>query len=88
MVARKLHRKPSVLCTRFPNDLWTIRQARDLTQHEIASKIGISRGQYALFETGQQLPAIKILKKMLETLDVEESELYRMRNLKLTHEFS
>jgi len=47
-----------------------IRQARGLTQKELAQKIGVSTGAIGLYETNRRMPDLSTLKKLADALNV------------------
>lgn len=52
------------------------RTKRDLTQRELAEKVGISGPAIAAYETGKAKPRIETLFRLAQALDVEVSELF------------
>ena len=52
------------------------RNKRNLTQRELADKVGISGAAIAQYETGKAKPRIETLFRLAQALDVEVSELF------------
>lgn len=52
------------------------RQKRDLTQRELAEKVGVTGAAIAQYETGKAKPRINTLFRLAQALDVEVSELF------------
>lgn len=47
-----------------------------LTQDELSEKVGISRSQLAMIETGSSKPSIKLAKKLGEVLDTDWTKFF------------
>ncbi|EUJ46209.1 helix-turn-helix transcriptional regulator [Listeria fleischmannii] len=45
------------------------RIKKELTQTEVASRIGVARTTYAMYEQGKRTPSFKIAKKIANTLE-------------------
>lgn len=56
----------AVLHTRFPNNLGRLRVLRGKTQKAIAEMVGVSRSEYAQWETGAMLPSRGSLARLVE----------------------
>lgn len=52
------------------------RLKRDLTQRELAEKVGVTGAAIAQYETGKAKPRISTLFRLAQALDVEVSELF------------
>ena len=52
------------------------RNKRNLTQRELAEKVGITGPAIAAYETGKAKPRIEILFRIATVLDVEVTELF------------
>ena len=52
------------------------RQKRELTQRELAEKVGVSGPAIAAYETGKAKPRITTLFRLAQALDVDVSELF------------
>lgn len=63
-----------------------LRKSKNLTQEELAEKIGIGTPNISYFETGRFSPAIETLEKIAKALDVEIYELYMFNPLKSAEE--
>ncbi len=55
-----------------------LRSAKDLTQEQIADKIGVSRQKYARIESGANSITLDILSKVAEVLDVTVSDITKV----------
>jgi transcriptional regulator with XRE-family HTH domain len=55
--------------------LKALREARGLTQEELAKKAGISRGYLARLETGRHDPHLSRLRKLAKILKVKVGDL-------------
>ena len=47
-----------------------LRKERGLTQVQLANRLGITQGTFALYETGKRNPKIETVKKIAKALDV------------------
>ena len=45
-----------------------IRESSNMTQEELSNSLGISRSTVAMWETGQSVPRLPMLKKIAEAL--------------------
>lgn len=59
----------------FAKKLKELRQSKNLTGIELASKIGVSKGAISQWENGVALPSVDCLYDICEALQVEPSEL-------------
>lgn len=59
----------------FANKLTKIRKSRDLTQQELAKKIGIGISQMRRYEKGSSSPTLEVIKNLAITLGVSTDEL-------------
>ncbi len=59
----------------FCKNLKEIRRERDLTQKEIAKKLGVVESCYANWEQGRTEPSIAMLRKLCEIFSVSLDEL-------------
>ncbi len=59
----------------FGNNLKTLRKALDLTQEELAGRIGVGRRAYINYEKGNSLPSMDIFCKICDSLDVKASDI-------------
>lgn len=50
------------------------RRAADLTQQNIADKVGTDVTYYAKLERGEAIPSLKMLEKVLKALDLKSNE--------------
>ncbi len=60
---------------RFGNRLRALREARGLTQEELADDAGFSRSYYSDIETGKRNISILNLRRLAQSLNVSLSEL-------------
>lgn len=60
---------------RFSNNLIRLRQERKLTQQQLASFIGVTKGTISKWETGQSMPDIFMLPRLAAYFDVSIDEL-------------
>jgi len=59
---------------RLATNLRKARCAADLTQQEVADKVGTNVTYYAKLERGEAIPSLKTLEKVLKTLDLKSNE--------------
>lgn len=59
----------------FSETLRTVRKSANLTQREMAQKIGVSRSSYTYYETGHVQPDITTLVKICRILEVSADSL-------------
>ncbi len=52
----------------FANRLIDLRRARDMSQDDLAQKIGVKAGQVSHFETGRRHPSLLVLKRLADAL--------------------
>ena len=64
--------------------LKNIREQKNMTQNEIATKSGISRQYYGLIETGKRKVPVWTAKKIAAALDFEWQKFYEDENEKET----
>jgi transcriptional regulator with XRE-family HTH domain len=57
------------------SSLRELRDARVLTQAEVAAKVNLSVRQYSLLERGRHLPSIGVLRRLAEFFEVDAVEL-------------
>ncbi len=50
------------------------RRAADLTQQNVADKVGTDVTYYAKLERGEAIPSLKMLEKVLRVLDLKSNE--------------
>jgi len=68
---------------KYDNNLYYKRRIQNLTQKELAEKVGIKRHKISMLEHGHILPTIELLNKIAKELNVLESKLYPSRELKI-----
>ncbi len=54
----------------------------DLTQQEMADKIGISKGAYSLIEQGKRVGSIRTWVKIQELFNLTDEEVWRLQKPK------
>jgi transcriptional regulator with XRE-family HTH domain len=52
------------------------RDAYDLTQRELASKLGVKASHIAYLENGRRKPSLALLRRIAETLGLDEQRLF------------
>ncbi len=57
-----------------------IRKAKNLSQQEVAQRIGIDRAQYSRVETGKSEPTITSLLKIAKALEVDITDFFKNNN--------
>ncbi len=65
------------LRVRFGKNLKRLRNNRELTQEELAERIGISIEFVGLIERGQRAPSFDTIEKIAIALDTDVIELFR-----------
>ncbi len=60
---------------KFARYLQKIRQSKNVTQEELAEKIGVSQTWIAYIETGRNKPNLKMLEKIGKALGVKVKDL-------------
>lgn len=61
----------------FGNNLRVARERAELSQREVAERVGISQGVYAQYETAAKAPNINLAAKIADTLNVTLDELVK-----------
>ena len=64
-------------------NLYYKRRLRDLTQKKLAEKIGIKRHEISILEKGHKLPTSELLDKIINELNMKESDIYSDRELEI-----
>ncbi len=57
------------------------RKLRDMTQAELAEKVGLSNNFIALIESGKRAPSFETLEKLIEVLNVDVSQIFNFDEL-------
>lgn len=52
-----------------------IRQSKNMTQAEVATKAGITINYYARIERGEENPSFEILKRLVKALKIKSSDI-------------
>lgn len=60
---------------KFGQKMQKVRQSKDITQEELAARLGMHRTYIGLIERGERNPTIRTLYKIAKTLKVPASEL-------------
>lgn len=63
----------------FGQKLKKLRTERGITQEKLAEMIGIEPGTIGMIEIGKRATSFKTLQKIVETLDINYSELFDIR---------
>lgn len=58
------------------------RKLRDMTQAELAEKVGLSNNFIALIESGRRAPSFETLERLLEVLNVSVSQVFNFNEIK------
>lgn len=66
--------------TQFGQYLKECRSVLELTQYEIADKLGLERSTYTFYETGKTMPSIVVLLKLAKIYNVPCSEFLKVIN--------
>lgn len=60
----------------FGEHLKTLRQSQNLTQRNVADKLGCSESTYANWEQGRTEPSIRDMYALLALFDIDANELF------------
>jgi transcriptional regulator with XRE-family HTH domain len=63
----------------FPTKLKELRQARGLTQEQLAKLIGVNLRTYKRYEEGKTTPMISIYKRIVIALETTSDELLELK---------
>jgi len=63
--------------TRIGKKLQAARKLKDLTQEQVADKVGISRTYYSQIENGERNPAATVIMDISKVLSVDISDILR-----------
>jgi transcriptional regulator with XRE-family HTH domain len=63
----------------FPTKLKELRQARGLTQEQLAKLIGVNLRTYKRYEEGRTTPRIAIYKRIVIALETTSDELLELK---------
>lgn len=69
-------RKPDAPLSAIPNSLQDRRLARNLSQRDVAAKLGTTRGTYSTIEAGYCLPSKDLAEKLRLFFRCELADLY------------
>lgn len=73
---RRLRRGTQLSCPFRGNNLAELRIAKNMTQKELAQRIGIPRSTYAHIELGTYLPTREMLEDICRSLACSASDVY------------
>ena len=71
----------------FNNQLKTLRQEYNLSQQELADKIGISKSSINMYERGEREPGIETVKRIADFFNVDVDYLFGVSDIKKRREF-
>lgn len=57
------------------------RKLRDMTQAELAEKVGLSNNFIALIESGKRAPSFETLERLIEVLNVNVNQIFNFEDL-------
>lgn len=57
------------------------RKLRDMTQAELAKKVGLSNNFIALIESGRRAPSFETLERLIEVLNVNVNQIFNFEEL-------
>lgn len=60
---------------RFNENLQKARERKNMTQKEVAERIGVAKSTYSLYESGNREPNVQTIKKIADLLNVSADEL-------------
>jgi transcriptional regulator with XRE-family HTH domain len=60
---------------KLARNIQKIREAKQLTQEELAERLNVSQSWLARIETGREIPNLKRLQQIAKALDVQVKEL-------------
>lgn len=69
-------RKNAVLPKNLGNKIQKLRNKQDLTQEELADKVGISRAYMGYIEQGRATPSLEVVEKVARALKVNLRDLF------------
>jgi transcriptional regulator with XRE-family HTH domain len=61
--------KEQAQCEKFGRKVKLMRGSKEMTQEDLANRVGIDRSSLANIEQGRHVPSIKVVSKLAETLD-------------------
>lgn len=62
--------------SKFSQNLKLLRKRKNLTQKELAEKVGVKQNSYANWENGNREPNIEKIQKLADVLDVRLDTLF------------
>lgn len=82
MRKKKGGKKMSEIAEKLGRRIAYFRKLRDMTQAELAEKVGLSNNFIALIESGRRAPSFETLERLLEVLNVSVSQVFNFDELK------
>lgn len=73
--------RPHLLRLRLGLAVWSIRQARHLTQSQLACRLKTSRQHVSNIERAEKLPTVETMLRLCEVLRVKPATLLRLARL-------
>lgn len=73
---------PDNLASKLGKRIAFFRKLRDMTQSELAEKVGLSNNFIALIESGKRAPSFETLEKIIDALHVDVSQMFNFGELK------
>lgn len=68
----------------FNENLKDARLKKNLSQKEVAEKIGVAKSTYSLYESGNREPNVDTIKKIADVLDVSADKLLGLETDNIT----
>lgn len=68
----------------FNENLKEARLKKNLSQKEVAEKIGVAKSTYSLYESGNREPNVDTIKKIADVLDVSADQLLGLETDNIT----
>ena len=65
---------------KFNENLKNARERKEITQKEMAERIGVAKSTYSLYESGNREPNVQTIKKIADVLEVTADELLGLEN--------
>ncbi|OCL26286.1 transcriptional regulator [Orenia metallireducens] len=69
-------------------ELKKLRKEKDMTQEQIAKKVGIHRTHYTNIERGHANPSIKVMIEIKKVLKTQRDDIFLIKNVENIHEKS
>lgn len=65
---------------KFNINLKNARERKEITQKELAERIGVAKSTYSLYESGNREPNVQTIRKITDVLEVTADELLGLEN--------